>query len=143
MFMNRNRTLIATLVAIIVISCCIGAQKVEKFETLEEIDKVEEPSGKVGGYTPRMLLYFAPWCPHSRKILPEWEKFQKLAKDQKLDVSVEIINSEDSPEEIKKANVQGFPTIRWIAGEDAESVDYSGPRHADAFLDFCKKQLSN
>jgi thiol-disulfide isomerase/thioredoxin len=89
----------------------------------------------------RMILYYAPWCPHCKDMMPEWESFVKQATDAKLPMTFEKVNSDEKPEVVKSKGIQGFPTIR--VEKDGKEQDYDGARTAAAMLKFAKTLTSS
>jgi len=69
------------------------------------------------GASYNITFYYAPWCGHCKKMMPEFDKFDKEygqgnAKINGKNVNVQKFNSDVDKEEIKKAGVRGFPDIR-------------------------------
>lgn len=89
----------------------------------------------------RMILYYAPWCPHCKEMMPEWEKFVQQAKAEKLPMTFETVNSDEKPEVVKTKGIQGFPTIR--VEKNGKEQDYDGARTASAMLKFAKTLTSS
>ena len=61
-----------------------------------------------------VILYHANWCPHCRNMMPEWDTLtsEMHGKEHKgKKVSVTKINSDEEPDKVKAAGVQGFPEI--------------------------------
>ena len=68
----------------------------------------EEEEASVGKKV--LVLFYAPWCPHCKDIMPTWDKLQqKHATDAKVDIKK--IDCEKNPEKAKDNGVQAFPTI--------------------------------
>ena len=60
-------------------------------------------------------MYYAPWCGHSKKSRPEMEKFINKHDNTDVDgvkVNGTIVNSEDNKDEVKKQDINGFPTFK-------------------------------
>ena len=92
--------------------------------------------------TPVLYFMFAPWCGHSKKAKPEWDKLVK-EHDGKYNgtVSLVLANSEDEKSKalFKKYDVRGFPTFIYVKNEK-ESAKHSGKRTAKALEKFMKQQ---
>ena len=82
--------------------------------------------------TTRVVLYYAPWCPHCKNIMPTWDRLQ--AESEGSNVSVEKIDCEANPEAAEENGVSGFPTI--ILYKNGKSVTYEGDRSLDDFKAF-------
>ena len=82
--------------------------------------------------TVEVNLYYAEWCGHCKNFKPEWENLKAALDD--LGVSHNEYEDDMNKEEIKAAQVEGFPTIRIKV--DKNEFDYSGPRTAPAILDY-------
>ncbi len=80
-----------------------------------------------------VVLYYAPWCPHCKDIMPMWENLKnKHASDSKLEVKK--VDCEAEPEEASKNDVKAFPTI--ILFKNGEKVQYEGERNEEAVENF-------
>ena len=80
-----------------------------------------------------IVLFYAPWCGHCKKMMPEWDK---LAAKLQGDPSVEVVkvNSDEEVEKAKKEGVQTYPTIMMY--KDGNKVPYKGERTAEAIEQF-------
>jgi len=62
----------------------------------------------------KMILVYAPWCGHSKKMIPDYEKVKaefdgKTVNNSK--VSVVMYNSDVDKDKVKEYKVKGFPTL--------------------------------
>ena len=89
-------------------------------------------NGAEAAGSPKIVLYYVPWCPHCKNVMPEWNKLEKEAD--KTGVAVEKVDCEEKPEEAQKQDVEGFPTI--ILFKDGKVVNYEGERTAEALKEF-------
>ena len=99
-------------------------------ESSEEV--AEEVAESFQNGSPKIVLYYVPWCPHCKNMMPEWNKLEQSMNGSQTNVNK--VNCEENPEEAKKNNVDGFPTI--ILFKDGKSIPYEGDRSAEAIKDF-------
>ena len=63
--------------------------------------------GKDGA--PKIVLYYVPWCPHCKNMMPEWNKLEQNM--QGTQTQVKKVDCEANPQAAKEQDVNGFPTI--------------------------------
>lgn len=80
-----------------------------------------------------LVLYYAPWCSHCKRLMPEW---QKVEDAHKADPKVEVkkVNCDEEPEKAKQEGVQGFPTIILYKGSGKKM--FNDERTASAIESF-------
>ena len=100
----------------------------EGFESSSEELETQIGSGK------KLVLFYADWCGHCKKIKPDWDEAAKRAnKDETVMIKVNCGGGSDKDKEImSKYNVEGYPTI--IVFEDGKPSEYTGNRTVDDFL---------
>ena len=98
----------------------------EDFENMEKEDfeNMEKDS---------MVLFYAPWCGHCKKVMGDWKKLQTHAPSH---VNIAKVNCDEKPEMAEKHDVKGFPTI--ILFKSGKKVYFEGPRKLENFLEFIK-----
>jgi len=82
------------------------------------------------------VMYYAEWCGHCKRTMPE---FKKLMNEYKGNVKIVAINSEDKEHEelIKNQNIKGFPTIRYYpSGISDKFEEYQGGREYSDFVQY-------
>ena len=87
-----------------------------------------------------VTLYHAEWCGHCKTFKPIWDDFKKTYEASKDDIKnkykiVLTINDYEetaNPEEITKANVNGFPTV--VIKYNDKTEDYTGQRTITALF---------
>jgi thiol-disulfide isomerase/thioredoxin len=87
-------------------------------------------------------MYYADWCPHCRTVKPD---FGELVKKGAINVGskkclIRMVNADESPEELKKKNVQGFPTFL-LETTDGQTVEYQGARTTEGWMKFLNEKL--
>jgi thiol-disulfide isomerase/thioredoxin len=73
-----------------------------------------DSQGMNGGEGVNLTLYYAPWCPHCKRMMPEWDKLEKEHHGKSFMgkiLNIFKVNSDEEPEKVKAAGVQGFPEI--------------------------------
>ena len=87
-----------------------------------------------------MIAFYAPWCGHCKKLLPEWTaaatQLRGTVKIAKVDCTVQ-------QKLASKYQIQGYPTIKVFApGKGDKSVEeYQGPREAPGIVQYALDKL--
>ena len=86
-------------------------------------------------------MYYADWCPHCKTVKPEFEDFSKrgVITVNGKNVAVAMVEESDK-EKMAGKNVKGFPTFLYQTAA-GETVEYSGPRTRDGWMDFLGKTV--
>jgi protein disulfide-isomerase-like protein len=93
--------------------------------------RVEAFENQMSG--PVFVIFYAPWCGHCKRTMPEFEKLQQSFKGQVKLVSINA-DLEENKELVQSQKVQGFPTIRYFpSGMSGKFDEYNGERTAEAF----------
>eukprot|EP00096_Caligus_rogercresseyi_P011615 TRINITY_DN4617_c0_g1_i1.p1 TRINITY_DN4617_c0_g1~~TRINITY_DN4617_c0_g1_i1.p1 ORF type:complete len:453 (+),score=106.85 TRINITY_DN4617_c0_g1_i1:100-1458(+) len=84
-----------------------------------------------------LIKFYAPWCGHCKKLEPIWKlSEQSLAHDP---VRVARVDCTRFPAVATEFNIQGFPTILFLKGENQYA--YEGDRTREDIVAFSKKLL--
>ena len=83
---------------------------------------------------PNMVLFYAPWCPHCKSMMGDWEKLRNRVGNK---VEVVKVNCDEQPEMAEKHDVKGFPTI--ILFKDGRKIHFEGSRNLENFTKFVKE----
>ena len=83
------------------------------------------------------LLVYAPWCGHSRALLPEFEHAASL-KPQHLFAQTDGTVADELATEL---DVKGYPTLLFIHRGDGPPATYHGERHASAIAEWAAAML--
>ena len=62
----------------------------------------------------KIVLLYAPWCGHSKKMLPDYERIKSEFHGQNVNgknISIEMYNSDVDKDKVKEYGVKGFPSL--------------------------------
>ncbi|KAK6112694.1 Protein disulfide-isomerase A6 [Brugia pahangi] len=85
-----------------------------------------------------IVEFFAPWCGHCQKLVPE---YMKLANALKGIFKVGAVDMTQHQSVGAQYNIQGFPTIKIFGANKKVPLDYQGPRTAQAMTDSLINEL--
>lgn len=79
-----------------------------------------------------MIVFKADWCGHCRRLLPELEE---VSSNTGQLYPIVIIDADKNPQLVKKAGINGFPTVKFVNKQGYIKSDYSGGRTASDILE--------
>jgi thiol-disulfide isomerase/thioredoxin len=93
----------------------------------------------VGSFT----MYYADWCPHCQTVKPDFKDFSKagVVTVNGRNVAVKMVE-ESEKDKIAGKPIKGFPTFLFESAQ-GQTVEYSGPRTRDSWMDFLAEQTAN
>ncbi|KAF5279312.1 hypothetical protein FQA39_LY18291 [Lamprigera yunnana] len=79
-----------------------------------------------------MVEFFAPWCGHCQRLVPDYERAAKALKGI---IKVGAVNADEHGSLGSRYGVQGFPTIKFFSANKNKAEDFNGQRTAQALVD--------
>jgi len=80
-----------------------------------------------------LVMFYAPWCGHCKKLEPMWDELGEKYKDLK---NVTIAKMDSTKNEIEHFKIRAFPTVKIFLKDVTKSKDYNGERTVDGIIKF-------
>tara|TARA_B110001450_G_scaffold255052_1_gene281673 strand:+ start:206 stop:649 length:444 start_codon:yes stop_codon:yes gene_type:complete len=130
-FFTKKKFLIVLGIVLVLLVC--GGLYYWKYMRQAEGYQEKKTSGE-------FKLYFASWCGWSKKFLPEWEKLEETEK--RVTLTKYTCDGDDKEKcDDPKANIKGYPSMRFHKEEGDDGVEYDGERTAEAISEWITKKL--
>ncbi|RWS28833.1 Protein disulfide-isomerase A3-like protein [Leptotrombidium deliense] len=86
------------------------------------------------------IAFYAPWCIHSKEMLPIWDE---LGRQLKNEPNLEIAKMDAVANEVpKQFEVPQYPTIYFVSGKTKKTIRYSGGRYIHELVMFLAAHTS-
>lgn len=100
-------------------------------------------NGGGNGDKEAVIYYFtAEWCPVSKRVFPEWEKFVGDYEGKIINgytLRTRVVDCEKEPELADKANIEGYPTVKLMY--DNQVVEYDANVKYETLVEFVESSL--
>lgn len=88
-----------------------------------------------------LVQFYAPWCGHSKKLAPEFERAAQSLKEAGSRVRLAKVDATTEEALAKKMGVEGFPTLFFY--ENGVKYDFDGQRTHYKILDWVRKRTES
>jgi thiol-disulfide isomerase/thioredoxin len=89
-----------------------------------------------------LKLFYVDWCGHCKNFKPIFEgELSNAVKQEAIPCKLELVNCDENPEEGKKYNVRGYPTMIF-QDQKNDIIEYQGERTANSIIQFLKNMLN-
>jgi len=88
-----------------------------------------------------LVMFYAPWCGHCKRLKPEFEKAATVLKANDPPVTLAKVDcTEGGKDTCGRFQVSGYPTVKIFRNGEV-SQDYNGPREANGIVKYMAAQV--
>ena len=98
--------------------------------TSDNLDKIRSKYNSV------LLLFYVPWCKHSKKFIPEFEKAASVLKNEGIHLAKVDASKQKSLS--SRFEVQAYPTALYL--NPGETIEYTGYRESIDIINWIRRQ---
>ena len=84
-----------------------------------------------------LVEFYAPWCGHCKKLVPEYEKAATLLKENGSVAKIAKVDATVEKNSASKFGIRGYPTLLFFKGGE-QLEKYSSQRTAEAIVEYCR-----
>lgn len=96
---------------------------------------------KLADHETTLVMFYAPWCGHCKRLKPEYAKAAELLKDDENKIALAKVDcTEAGKETCNKFSVSGYPTLKIFKNGEV-SQEYNGPREAAGIVKYMRAQV--
>ena len=86
----------------------------------------------IGGAQDVLVKFYAPWCGHCKNLAPVYEKVADAFAQQKDSVLIAKVDADKNKDLGQKANIRGFPTLKWYPAGSTEPEEFNSGRDLES-----------
>jgi thiol-disulfide isomerase/thioredoxin len=140
----QPRLLMTLFVVAIFIACAVFAyNKFIKPQMNPKFVPNKEFNDSDTGEKDAVIYYFtAEWCPVSKRVFPQWEKFVSEYEGKLINgytLRTRVVDCEKEQEMADKAKIEGYPTVKLMY--DNQVVEYDANVKYDTLVEFVNSSL--
>jgi thiol-disulfide isomerase/thioredoxin len=102
-------------------------------------------NGSSQGNPEAVIYYFtASWCPVSKRVFPEWEKFVAEYEGKNVGIytlRTRVVDCEKETELADKANIEGYPTVKLMY--ENQVIEYDANVKYETLVEFVNSSLAS
>lgn len=101
----------------------------------------DQDFSSVGDHETVLVMFYAPWCGHCKKLKPEFERAATLLEGSDPPIALGKVDcTEGGKETCNKFGVSGYPTLKIFSNGEVKK-EYQGPRDAVGIVKYMKAQV--
>lgn len=128
--------MIVLRVVCLILSLCFVLAKDNVLELTDD-----DFSSRISSYENALVMFYAPWCGHCKKLKPEFEKAATDVVGEDPPITLAKVDcTEGGKDTCSKFGVSGYPTLKIFKNGEL-SKEYKGPREAGGIVKYMKAQV--
>jgi thiol-disulfide isomerase/thioredoxin len=140
----QPRVLLTILVVAIFIASAVFAYNKFIKPGMSAPYKANKEFAEAGSDDREAVIYYftASWCPVSKRVFPQWEKFVGDYDGKNINgytLRTRVVDCEKEPELADKANIEGYPTVKLMFGNQV--VEYDANVKYETLVEFVESSL--